>query len=139
MIKKVFIGTDVILDVAFARESFFPASKMILAMAEANMIIGTLSSNCVVNIYDILRKAGGDDNARRFISALAQYIPVIPIDHQNVLDALHSGFSDFEDALQNCSAAQNQCEYIITRNIGDYAHSGLKIASPEDFIRLYEG
>lgn len=47
MIKKVFIDTDVILDIALMRESFFEASKTILAMAETNLIVGNISSNAV--------------------------------------------------------------------------------------------
>jgi len=138
MIKRVFIDTDIVLDVALAREPFFSASKMILAMAENNIIIGNISSNCIANIYYILRKSGGDSNARKFILNIVKYVTVITIDHQNVLEALKSKFSDFEDALQHYSAVENQCEYIITRNIIDYRNSKLKVVLPEDFIKLYQ-
>ena len=84
MIKKVFIDTDVILDVALARDPFFSASKIILAMAENNIIIGAISSNCVANIYYISRKVGGNSQARKFISMIVRYITVITIDHKNV-------------------------------------------------------
>jgi len=138
MIKKVFIDTDIVLDVALAREPFFSASKMILAMAENNIIIGNISSNCIANIYYILRKSGGDINARKFIINIVKYIAIITIDHQNVLEALKSKFSDFEDALQHYSAVENQCEYIITRNIEDYKNSKIKVVLPEEFIRMFQ-
>ena len=138
MIKKVFIDTDVILDVALAREPFFFASKIILAMAENNIIIGAISSNCVANIYYILRKAGGNSQARKFISTIVKYITVITIDHKNVLDALKSKFSDFEDALQHDSAVEHQCEYIITRNIEDYKNAEIPVLLPEEFIGMFQ-
>lgn len=138
MIKKVFIDTDVILDVAFARDPFFSASKIILAMAENNIIIGAISSNCVANIYYILRKAGGNSQARKFISTIVKYITVITIDHKNVLDALKSKFSDFEDALQHDSAIEHQCEYIITRNIEDYKNAEIPVLLPEEFIGMFQ-
>ena len=138
MIKKVFIDTDVILDVAFARDPFFSASKIILAMAENNIIIGAISSNCVANIYYILRKAGGNSQARKFISTIVKYITVITIDHKNVLDALKSKFSDFEDALQHYSAIEHQCEYIITRNIEDYKNAEIPVLLPEEFIGMFQ-
>ncbi len=137
MIKKVFIDTDIILDVALAREPFFSASKIILAMAENNIIIGNISSNCIANIYYILRKSGGNSKARKFIVNIVKYITVIIIDHQNVLDALKSKFSDFEDALQYFSAVENQCEYIITRNIEDYKNAEIKVLLPEEFIGMF--
>ena len=138
MIKKVFIDTDIILDVALAREPFFSSSKTILAMAENNIIIGHISSNCVANIYYILRKSGGDNKARKFILNIVKYITVIAIDHQNVLEALKSKFSDFEDALQHSSAVENRCEYIITRNIEDYKGSKIKVLLPEEFIVMFQ-
>jgi len=138
MIKKVFIDTDIILDVALAREPFFSSSKTILAMAENNIIIGNISSNCVANIYYILRKSGGDNKARKFILNIVKYITVIAIDHQNVLEALKSKFSDFEDALQHSSAVENRCEYIITRNIEDYKGSKIKVLLPEEFIVMFQ-
>ena len=138
MIKKVFIDTDVILDVALARDPFFSASKIILAMAENNIIIGSISSNCVANIYYILRKAGGNSQARKFISTIVKYITVITIDHKNVLEALKSKFSDFEDALQHYSAIEHQCEYIITRNIEDYKNAEIPVLLPEEFIGMFQ-
>ena len=138
MIKKIFIDNDIVLDVALARKPFFSASKIILAMAENNIIIGNISSNCVANIYYILRKFGGDNKARKFILNIVKYITVITIDHQNVLEALKSKFSDFEDALQHSSAVENRCEYIITRNIEDYKNSKIKVLLPEEFIRMFQ-
>ena len=138
MIKRVFIDSDIILDVALAREPFFSASKMILVMAEYNFIIGHISSNCIANIYYILRKSGGDSNSRKFISIIVKYITVITIDHQNVLEALKSKFSDFEDALQYYSAVENQCEYIVTSNTDDYKNSKIKVVLPEEFIRMFQ-
>jgi hypothetical protein len=137
MKEKVFIDSDVILDVALAREPFFSSSKMVLAMAENNVIVGNISSNCIANIYYILRKLGGDIKAREFISNIVKYISVITINHQSVLKALKSKFSDFEDALQYYSALENQCEYIITRNIEDYKNSKINILSPEEFAKMF--
>lgn len=138
MLNKVFIDTDVILDVALARVPFFQASRAVLAMAENGIVLAHVSSNCIANLYYILRKSGGDSNARKFIAGLVSFVTVIPVEHQNVLDSLESKFSDSEDALQNSSAMTHQCEYIITRNIGDYKHSALKVFLPEELVRLYQ-
>jgi hypothetical protein len=42
------------------------------------------------------------------------------------------------DALQNYSAIENSCEYIITRNIDDYKNSKLQVLQPEFFMKLYQ-
>ena len=138
MIQRVFVDTDIILDVALGRKPFFAASKMVLALMENNIAIGFTSSNCIANIYYILRKAGGDSAARLFLSRLLEYVTVIPIDHSTVIDALRSEFADFEDALQHHSAIDNRCECIVTRNTADYRASKISVYLPLEFIRLHQ-
>lgn len=138
MIKRVFLDTDVILDVALARKPFLEHSKNVLAMLENNIAIGHLSSNCVANIYYIFRKVGGDVSAREFIKKLLKYMTVISIEHSDVVEGLKSSMPDFEDALQNYSATRNQCACIITRNVEDYGSSKLDIYTPSEFINLYK-
>ena len=138
MIKRVFIDTDVILDVALAREPFLEASRIVLALVENNIAIGYMSSNGVANLYYILRKSGGDINARRFITKLIQYITVISIEHSDIVNGLKSSIPDFEDALQQCSAYRNQCDCIVTRNVDDYKSSSAIAYSPIEFLNLYK-
>ena len=138
MIKRVFVDTDVILDVALARKPFLEHSKIVLAMLENNIAIGHVSSNCVANIYYIFRKVGGDINARELIRKLLKYMTVISIEQSDVFEALKSNMPDFEDAMQNYSAIRNQCACIISRNIEDYQSSKLDVYSPLEFINLYK-
>ena len=58
------------------------------------------------------------------------------MDKDVVLDALNSEFKDFEDALQNFSAAQNgKINIILTRNIKDFKKSDLAILTPETYLK----
>ncbi len=137
MIKRVFVDSDVILDVALARMPFLENSKMLLSMLENGLAIGFVSSNSIANIYYILRKAGDDAKARFFISSILKYLTIIPTTHANILDALKSNFNDFEDGIQNFSALENQCECIITRNVDDYKKSTLDVYLPVEFLNLF--
>ena len=61
---------------------------------------------------------------------------MIKIDKHVVLDALNSEFKDFEDALQNFSAVQNETiQIIITRNITDFQKSNLAVLTPEIYLK----
>ena len=139
MIKRVFVDADIVLDAALARMPFLKASKLVLALLENNIALGFMSSNSIANIYYILRKTGGDGNARLFLSKLLKYVTVISIDHATVIEALNSNFSDFEDALQHYSAIKNQCSCIITRNVDDYKTSKINVYLPNEFLKLYQG
>jgi len=138
MIARAFIDSDVILDVALARQPFVQASKLVLSILENGRAIGMTSSSSITNIYYILRKAGGDQKAREFLLSLLKYITVVTADHNTVLSALKSEFGDFEDGVQNYSAVSNQCECIVTRNVEDYKKSSLDVYLPIEFLSGYE-
>jgi hypothetical protein len=49
---------------------------------------------------------------------------------------LNSEFKDFEDALQNFSAAEyGEIKTILTKNINDLKKSDLVILTPETFLK----
>ena len=137
MIKKVFIDSDIILDVATGRMPFVEHSKTALALIENGYALGVISSNSITNIYYILRKISSNDKARSFIKTILKYISVITVDHDSVLSAVDSKFIDFEDGVQNYCALKNQCDLILTRNIKDYTFSELQVLEPNEFIALY--
>ena len=58
------------------------------------------------------------------------------MDKNVVLNALNSGFNDFEDALQNFSAIENgQIKIILTRNIKDFKKSELAVLTSETYVK----
>ena len=134
MNQRIFIDSDVILDVALARQPFVVASREVLAQCEQGGIMGCISSNSVANIYYILRKMGGDVKARLFIQQILTYLLVIPSDHAVISSALVSKFSDFEDAIQYFSAVNFGCQMIVTRNLKDYQVAEIKVVLPDIFI-----
>jgi len=138
MINRVFVDSDMILDVALARQPFVEASKVVLSLLENGRAVGFASSNSITNIYYVLRKAGGDQKAREFLLSLMTYLTVVPADNNCVLNALKSEFGDFEDGVQHFSAISHQCECIVTRNVEDYKKSELNVYLPIEFLSTYE-
>lgn len=51
--------------------------------------------------------------------------------------ALKSSFSDFEDSIQYASALTiDGIDIIITRNIKDFRHSDLAVMTPDSFLKM---
>jgi hypothetical protein len=48
---------------------------------------------------------------------------------------LASNFSDFEDAVQNYTAIDNEASVIIIRNLKDYKQSQLPVMNPDTFLK----
>ena len=61
---------------------------------------------------------------------------VLQMDRDIIIQALNSGFNDFEDALQNFAAIKSGfIDAIITRNVKDYFKSDIGILTPEGYIK----
>jgi hypothetical protein len=60
---------------------------------------------------------------------------VLLMDKDIVIQALSSGFKDFEDALQNFAAIKSgEIDVILTRNIKDYKKSNIGVLTPESYL-----
>ena len=134
---KVLIATDVILDFLFDRKPFSEDAAQILIWCENEKIQGFVTSIMLSNIYYLLRKTAKHEKVIENLKMLLNIVDVITTNKDAVLDALHSEFKDFEDALQNFSAQNHdEIKVIITRNIKDYKRSNLVVMEPETYINL---
>ena len=134
---KVLIDTDVILDFLFDRKPFSEDAAQILSWCENGKIQGFVTSIMLSNIYYLLRKTAKHEKVIENLKMLLNIVDVITTNKDAVLDALHSEFKDFEDALQNFSAQNsNEIKVIITRNSKDYKTSNLAVMEPETYINL---
>ena len=136
--KKVFIDSDIILDIATGREPFFIDSTAVLSLIENGYAIGVISSNSITNIYYILRKISTSEKAKKFIKTILKCISIISVEHQDIQNALESKFKDFEDGVQHFCAKRNRCDYIVTRNVKDYVFSDVEVIEPKEFILLFK-
>ena len=134
---KVLIDTDVIVDFLFDRKPFSEDAAQILSWCENGKIQGFVTSIMLSNIYYLLRKTAKHEKVIENLKMLLNIVDVITTNKDTVLDALHSEFKDFEDALQNFSAQNsNEIKVIITRNSKDYKTSNLAVMEPETYINL---
>ncbi|MCF8361163.1 MAG: hypothetical protein K9G70_00930 [Prolixibacteraceae bacterium] len=61
---------------------------------------------------------------------------VLLMDKEIVVNALHSGFKDFEDSMQNFAAMKNgKIDVILTRNVKDYKKSEIGVLTPESYVK----
>jgi predicted nucleic acid-binding protein len=132
----VLIDTDVILDFFFDREPFSNDAAKILSPYERNEIKGYVTPVIISNVYYLLRKETKHEKVIEKLKMLLSITDVLIINKQTVLQAMHSDFNDFEDALQNFSAENNpDVDIIITRNTKDYKNSALSVLTPESYIK----
>lgn len=136
--QRVFIDSDVCLDVLIERKPFLDFSKKIFTLLYEERIQGIISSLSIVNIHYFLRKDVSETSAREIISRLKSLIITFDVTDSIIEQALVSPISDFEDAVLFHTALKSNANSIITRNIKDYKKSTIPVYTPTDFIKNFK-
>ena len=133
--KSVLIDTDVLLDFYLDRKPFSEDSLQLLLKCEQKQFRAFITPVIVANTYYILRRHATHLYVVERLQILLDTISVIAMDQKQVLAALDSKFTDFEDALQYFSAVNsNKIDAIITRNIKDFKKSALPVFTPQEYL-----
>jgi predicted nucleic acid-binding protein len=128
---KILLDCDVLLDVMARREKFMADSARVLDDCESGKIHGAIAWHTLANAYYL---ADDGKKALKFFEDLLSFVEVAGGDTEMALEAIRSGFSDFEDALQSVCAKKFEADFIVTRNVKDYKLSPIKAISPVKFI-----
>jgi predicted nucleic acid-binding protein len=135
-VHKILFDTDVILDFFFDRSPYAEPVSRLLSFCESERISGFITPVICSNVYYILRRTAPHGKVLEKITQLLKIIHILPMDEEVVLQALHSGFRDFEDALQHAAAVTaKNIHVIITRNVKDFRKSDLAVMTPEDYLK----
>jgi predicted nucleic acid-binding protein len=134
---KILLDTNVVLDVALARQPFYQAAIRILDASDFDRIHLFITASSATDLYYVLRKEKGREVGLRFIRRLLECVDACSIDERILIAALGSDFIDFEDAVQNAAAIEANVEIIVTRNKTDYAGSALTVLLPDEFVAKY--
>jgi predicted nucleic acid-binding protein len=120
---KVFIDTDVCLDLLSGRKPFVKAAQALFSLAESEKIYASVSDISFANIDYLLRSQYSVAQSRSILLKFKTLVSVSSVDEKVIELALASSFNNFEDAIQHYCALNSQAKYIITRNIKDYKKS----------------
>lgn len=78
-----------------------------------------------------------EETARKMLNTLCRLLTVAGASQEEITKAIaNRNFKDFEDCLQDKCAKEVGCDYIVTANIKDFAHSEVKAVTPDEFLRI---
>jgi predicted nucleic acid-binding protein len=135
MNRKVFLDSDIILDVLCKREPFYDFAAEVFTLGDSGKIQLFTTSLAFANVYYILRKILGIEKSKELLRKLRLIIHLVPSGEKIVDLALNSKFNDFEDGIQYFASRENHITILLTRNKKDYKERGLTIQSPEEFLK----
>jgi predicted nucleic acid-binding protein len=131
---RVFVDTNVLLDVLRNRQPFVKDSQAVWLLAEKREVTGLVSTLSFANIFYIAQKQTDATNATQLLRQMRSVFLPVACDMAVLDQALAAGFSDFEDALQYFSATGASSDCIVTRNAKHFPVTALPILSPEQFL-----
>lgn len=126
---RILIDTDVLIDVALARQPHAAESAAVLRWVEAGgeaAVAWHTLANCAY-----LLKGGG----RPFLSRLMKLVEVAATATADARRALELPMTDLEDAFQAAAALSWAADAIVTRNVADYRRSPVRALTPAAFLK----
>jgi predicted nucleic acid-binding protein len=131
---KIFIDSDVILDLLIRRKDFFKESSKIFNLIEQKKVKAYTSPLIIANIYFILNKLKNKNFAKKNIIKIRSLLSITEINQKTIDQAIISSFKDFEDAIQYYSAVLTDLDYLITRNKKDYKRVNIIVFTPKEYL-----
>src|SRR4051812_41798082 len=112
--KKIFVDTNILVDLIADRKPFSKYAIEIFNTAESKIIKLFTSSHSIATTYYLLKKYVDDKPLRETLLGLLEYVTVIPVDAEVLTKSLRSKQKDFEDSLQvYCATTIEKMDCIV--------------------------
>ena len=113
MIQKVFLDTNVIVDLIINREPFVNEAEEIFTLKEGYNYDVIVSALTIANLAYVIDQLG--KKPRATLAKLMPLVNVVDLSSYIIEKTLVSIFEDFEDRLQHASALFVKADVIVTR------------------------
>ncbi len=113
--------TNILLDVLQNRQPHYGPASRAWDLVERHVLAGYVSAISFNNVFYILRKQLGSAAALDAVKQIRALFKCVTLDEQLLDQALATCTIDLEDAIQAAAADRVTAEYIVTRNVKDFA------------------
>lgn len=134
---RIFIDTNILLDVAQGREPFYNEAAKIVAFAHQAEHQAFLSWHSMATIFYILAKPWGSEKTKAYLTDILVWASLTPTSKALANRALLMEGKDFEDDLQSQCAAAAGCDLIVSRNVKDFGSSPVPCLTPHEFLAQF--
>lgn len=132
---RAYIDTNILVDLVLSRQEFLPDAQRVFALGyagEAQLMVSALSF--INTVYLGKKYKFPIDEVFSKLRMITDFVDVVDLRGQNVIDMLDSDWKDYEDATQFRSAIEEQADCIVTRNKKDYKSSTIEVFTPAEFL-----
>lgn len=129
---KLLIDANILLDVLQNREPHVQASSVVWKLCETEKAKGYVSALTFANLVYIMRKELDPKKIEETLKALSLIFEFADFNVSDLTHAAELEWDDFEDAVQSVTAERVHADYIITRNVRDFAKSKVVAFTPSE-------
>ena len=134
---KALMDTCIIIDALQNRQPFCEDAQKIFLLCANDEFEGFLTAKAITDIYYLTHRYLHNDKAtREIIVKLCKLFSIVDTSSLDIINALSSEVSEFEDAVMIESALRYGTDCIVTRNVKDYSKSSIPVFDLEEFISL---
>ena len=132
--NKIFLDTNVILDLLGQRIPFYDAIAKVATLADQKKITLVASPLSFTTVEYVLNKFESSESVLSKLRKFKIICRICSVGEEIIEKGLNSNFKDFEDAVQYFAALQAECSIIITRNGKDFKNSIIPIMTADEYI-----
>ena len=136
--RKIFIDTNILLDVILHRADFYQQAAAIWADCESRKVQGYVSAISLNNMHYIMRKMVAPYVALEYVRLVLNVFSIVPLDESILRLAVDLPQKDFEDAIQTFSAVQIKADCIVTRDKSHFSGNYMPVITPIEYADFFQ-
>lgn len=135
---KIFLDTNVVIDYILEREPYYGWAAEIVSRADDGLVDILASSLTMINArYICVERMKQDPAAYKVkFDMLRPILKISSVESSDIYSSYDTDWEDFEDGVQYFSAKRAGCNYIVTRNEGDFEKSDIPVLTPIQMTTL---
>lgn len=138
MKDKLFLDTNVVVDLLGERDPFYDSVAKIVTLADKGNIRLIVSALTYPTVFYLLSRFENNEVVKEKIRKFKVIAETSDLTDKIIDKGLASKFNDFEDSLQYHCAAETDCTILITRNGKDFKLSEIPVFTPEEYLSSLE-
>lgn len=132
--ERLFLDTNVVLDLLGEREPFYESAAKIASLADTGKIELIVSALTYSTVFYLLSKHENQSLVKEKIRKFKVIAQTSDLTDTILNKGLSSNFSDFEDALQYYCALDSASSILVTRNGKDFKESDIPVLAPDEYL-----
>ena len=135
---KVLIDNNIVIDAIKPNPDFEKNGKKVFTLIRQGVIEPYIVSSSLTDIFYILRKVQGSNDAKTTLKNLITVFNTISLEEKDCIEALNLPNNDYDDSVISICAKKADVDYIVSRD-EDFINSvsSIKVILPRTlFERL---